>query len=308
MNSKARFWVTPGIAGILLVLVGCSGAGADQVTPQPSVPLAESPAADTTFVADLDVGGRTMHIVCIGPLGLDQPIVIFEHGLGGDFGVWANVLTKVGETHRGCSYDRAGSGMSERAPRPRTTRDQVTDLRALLEAAGVGPPYLLVGHSSGAYNVLVHAAGQPDDVAGMVLVDPRPPTASNRFLAELPPESATEADVIHQYRTGFTEWESDPSGNAEGLDLSASAAEAESARDLGSIPLIVLAADGDEGEGSDLDPVLAARFETIWAELQAELASRSSAGRLELIGNSTHDMPFDRPDAIVDAIEEILGG
>jgi len=308
MNIKARFRVAPGIAGILLVLVGCSAAGAGQLTSPPSVPPTASPSADTTLVADLDIGGRTLHIVCIGPVGLDEPTVIFEHGLGGDFGVWANVLTKVGETHRGCSYDRAGSGMSERAPGARTTRDQVADLRALLEAASVEPPYLLVGHSSGAYNVLVHAADQPDDVAGIVLVDPRPPTASTRLLAELPPESATEADVIHQYRTGYTEWESDPTGNAEGLDLIESAAEAESARDLGSTPLIVLVADGDEGEGSDLDPALAARFETIWAELQAELASRSDAGRLELVRNSTHDMPFDRPDAIVDAIEEILGG
>ncbi len=308
MNNVSRLGMLPVAAGILAIAVGCTPAGANQVTPAGTVPPSPSQAADTTLVADLDVGGRTLHIVCIGPIGLDQPTVIFEHGLGGDFGVWADVLTRVGATHRGCSYDRAGSGMSERAPGSRTTRDQVTDLRALLDAAGIEPPYLLVGHSSGAYNVLVHAADKPDDVAGMVLVDPRPPAASSRFLAELPAESATESDVIHQYRAGYTEWEADPSGNAEGLDLMASAAEAESARGFGSIPLIVLSADGDEGEGADLDPALATRFESIWAELQAELATRSTAGRLELIANSTHDMPFDRPDAIVDAIEEILGG
>jgi pimeloyl-ACP methyl ester carboxylesterase len=307
MNTVSRLGIVPVVAGILAIVVGCTSAGANQVTPAGAVPPIPSQTADTTLVADLDVGGRTLHIVCIGPLGLDQPTVIFEHGLGGDFGVWADVLTKVGETHRGCSYDRAGSGMSEQAPGARTTRDQVGDLRALLGAAGIEPPYLLVGHSSGAYNVLVHAADQPDDVAGMVLVDPRPPTASSRFLAELPTESATEPDVIHQYRAGYTEWEADPTGNAEGLDLLESAVQAEAARDFGSIPLIVLAADGDEGEGSDLDPALATTFETIWADLQAELATRSTAGRLELVSNSTHDMPFDRPDAIVDAIEEIIG-
>ena len=308
MKKLSRIGYVPVVAGILVVLIGCSATGADQATLPPTVPPTESPAADTTLVADLDVGGRTLHIVCIGPLGLDQPTVIFEHGLGGDFGVWANVLAKVAETHRGCSYDRAGAGMSEPAPGTRTTRDQVDDLRALLEAAEIGPPYLLVGHSSGAYNVLVHAADHPGDVSGMVLVDPRPPSASTRFLAELPPESATESDVIHQYRAGYTEWEADPSGNPEGLDLIASATEAEAARALGSIPLVVLSADGDEGEGADLEPALATRFESIWTELQAELASRSDAGRLELVKNSTHDMPFDRPDAIVEAIEELLAG
>ena len=308
MNNVSRLGMLPVAAGILAISVGCTPAGANQVTPAGTVPPSPSQAADTTLVADLDIGGRTLHIVCIGPLGLDQPTVIFEHGLGGDFGVWADVLTKVGETHRGCSYDRAGAGLSERAPGARTTRDQVGDLRALLDAAGIEPPYLLVGHSSGAYNVLVHAADKPDDVAGMVLVDPRPPAASTRLLAELPAESATESDVIHEYRAGYTEWEADPSGNAEGLHLIESAVEADAARDFGTIPLIVLAADGDEGEGSDLDPALAARFETIWTELQEELATRSTAGRFELVANSTHDMPFDRPDAIVDAIEEILAG
>ena len=307
MSHKTRPGIAPIVAGMLFVVVGCSAAGADRVSPSPSAVPTASAIADTALVADLDVGGRTIHIVCIGPVGLDEPTVIFEHGLGGDFGVWAEVLTTVGETHRGCSYDRAGAGMSEPAEGPRTTRDQVADLRSLLEAAGIEPPYLLVGHSSGAYNVLVHAAEQPDDVAGMVLVDPRPPTASARFLAALPAESGTESDAIHQYRAGYTAWEADPTGNAEGLHLIDSATEAESARDFGAIPLTVLSADGDEGEGSDLDPALASAFEAIWRDLQEELAARSEAGRFELVADSTHDMPFDRPDAIVEAIGEILG-
>ena len=307
MDRRTRLGIVQVVAGLLFAVVGCGAPGADRVSPGPSAAPTASAIADTTLVADLDVGGRTLHIVCIGPVGLDEPTVIFEHGLGGDFGVWADVLTTVGETHRGCSYDRAGAGMSEPAERPRTTRDQVADLRSLLEAARIEPPYLLVGHSSGAYNVLVHADEHPDDVAGIVLVDPRPPSASARFLAALPAESATESDAIHQYRAGYTAWEADPSGNAEGLHLIDSATEAESVKDLGSIPLTVLSADGDEGEGSDLDPALATAFEAIWRDLQEELAARSDAGRFELVVGSTHDMPFDRPDAIVEAIAELLG-
>lgn len=306
MNGQHLLRTVATVIGVLLV-VACSPAGANPTAPPPTAPVAESPGRDTTLVADIDVGGRTMHLVCIGPVEPGRPTVVFEHGLGGDFGVWADVLTAVGADRRGCSYDRAGAGMSERAPGSRTSGDQVADLRALLAAAKVEPPFVLVGHSSGAYNVLIHAAEHPDDVAGMVLVDPRPPMASTRFLAALPPESPTEADDIHQYRAGYTDWEADPSANSEGLDLLASAEEAEDAQDLGSIPLIVLAATGDEGEGSDLGPDLAARFEAIWQELQAELATRSSAGRLEPVERSAHDMPFDRPDAIIDAIKAAMG-
>ena len=67
---------------------------------------------------------------------------------------------------RGCSYDRAGIGMSKPGPTPQTTDGQVDDLHKLLAAAGVKPPYVLVGHSSGGWNVMVYAGRYPDEVAG----------------------------------------------------------------------------------------------------------------------------------------------
>jgi pimeloyl-ACP methyl ester carboxylesterase len=307
VRKTSRFPRPLAIAGLLASLTGC-GAAPNSGAPAASVAVVSpSPSADDTFVADLEIAGRRMHIVCLGPTNTGRPTVIFEAGLGGDFGVWAGVLTTVSKTNRGCSYDRAGDGMSEPASAPRTTTDQVDDLRALLAQARIAPPYLLVGHSSGAWNVLVHADRHPDDVMGAVLVDPRPPTASARFLAALPPETAGEPDLIHQYREGYTAWESDPSRNPEHLDLADSAIEAEGATGLGSKPLIVLAAVDDEGDGSDLDPALAATFDSIWSELQEQLATRSTTGRFVPVANTGHDMPDERPDAIVDAINEVLG-
>lgn len=297
------------LAGVLAVagIVAACGAGAPGPTTDPPVAVSPSAATDTTYVADLDVGGRTMHIVCLGPTDTGRPTVIFESGLGGEFDVWGEVITRLSATDRGCSYDRAGIGMSENADPPRTTSDQVEDLRALLAAAGVAAPYVLVGHSLGGWNVLVHADRHPDDVVGAVLVDARPPSASARFLAELPPESATEPDLLHQYREGYSSWEADATRNPEGLLLADSATEAQAADGLGDRPLIVLAAaDTGDGEGSDLGPPLAATFDAVWWDLQEELAARSSTGRLERVGETGHDMPYERPDAIVDAIEEVF--
>lgn len=301
-----RPMLTTALAGIAALAAACGAAGAPAASaPSPSAAVASS--TDTTFVADLDVGGRTMHIVCLGPTDTGRPTVVFEHGLDADYGVWAQVSTRVSETDRACAYDRAGAGLSEPAVGPRTSADQVADLQLLLAEAGIAPPYVMVGHSSGAWNALIEAAEHPSDVAGVVLVDPRPPSASARLLEALPPESASESDAIHQYRVGYADWESDPSGNAEGLHLADSALEADAA-DLGSIPLIVLAATGDEGEGADLGPELADTFESIWTELQQELATRSTDAQFVAVENSTHDMPFDRPDAIVEAIAEVMGG
>ena len=57
-------------------------------------------------------------------------------------------------------------------------KDQVADLRALLAVAKVTPPYILVGYSLGGWNVMVHADAHPADVVGAVMVDVRPPAAS----------------------------------------------------------------------------------------------------------------------------------
>ena len=72
-----------------------------------------------------------------------------------------------------CSYDRAGLGWSDPAPQPMSLDDRADDLRAMLSAAGLTGPLILVGHSYGGYIVRAFAKSQPERVAGIVLVDAR---------------------------------------------------------------------------------------------------------------------------------------
>ena len=72
---------------------------------------------------------------------------------------------------RVCSYDRAGAGWSDLGPRPRTMRQQVWELHALLEKAGEKPPFVLVGHSYGGWLARLFAETYPADVSGLVLVE-----------------------------------------------------------------------------------------------------------------------------------------
>lgn len=300
--------VTRIVAAISLstMIVGC-GNGAASSAPAAAGSAQPDPSTDTTLVADIDVGGRTIHLVCLGPTDTGRPTVVFEHGLGGDFGQWADVITEIATTDRGCSYDRAGAGMSEPAPGNRTTADQVEDLRTALQKAGVAPPYLLVGHSLGGWNAMVHDDLHPDDVVGAVLVDARPPEASARWLAALPPEAADESEAIHQNREEFTTFEADPTRNPEMLDIRASSAQAASAS-FGSDPLVVLVASRSKDDfWAGLEPQLATTMDAIWMELQEDLAGGSTKGTLQMVEGATHDVPGDRPDAIVDAIRSVLG-
>lgn len=119
----------------------------------------------------IDIGGHVLHLHCTGPVGAG-PTVIFESG-GGAFSTdWKAIQALLGSHVRTCAYDRAGSGWSEAGPTPRTLRQEVFELHALLETAKVPGPYVLVGHSIGGLLVRLYAEKYATNVAGMVLVDP----------------------------------------------------------------------------------------------------------------------------------------
>jgi len=112
---------------------------------------------------------RSLNLVCMGS---GDRTVLFDAG-GSDWSVvWALVQPVIAGKARACAYDRAGLGESDAAPGPRSPFAIVEDLHALIAAAALDPPLILVGHSLGGFNVKLYAALYPDDVAGLVLLDP----------------------------------------------------------------------------------------------------------------------------------------
>ena len=87
------------------------------------------------------------------------------------------ITPALAERGRVCSYDRANLGQSGPAPTPRTARDIVDDLHALLRAAAVPGPYLLIGHSEGGPYVQLYPRVYPTEVAGVLITNPVPPCA-----------------------------------------------------------------------------------------------------------------------------------
>lgn len=88
-----------------------------------------------------------------------------------------------------------------------------------------------------------------------------------------------------------------------------SAAQVRASRSLGSRPLIVLTA-GIPYAGNEDDDLLAdqqkAKRDNLWIhELQAEYVNLSSRGKQVVVQGSSHEMPADRPDAIIAAVHEV---
>ncbi|HEX6698553.1 MAG TPA: alpha/beta fold hydrolase, partial [Solirubrobacteraceae bacterium] len=123
--------------------------------------------------------GARLFLDCRG----DGPrTVVLDSGLGVDANAtWAGVRPAVARFARVCQYDRAGMGASPPGPRPRTSQRMVDELHALLRAAGVRPPYVLVGASFGGLNAQLFASEHPREVAGVVLVDGLHPDLDRRI-------------------------------------------------------------------------------------------------------------------------------
>lgn len=139
----------------------------------------------------VDIGGRTLNIFCSGD---GAPAVVFE-GAGHTAGyAWSGIQGEIAKFTQACWYDRAGYGWSDPAPSPRTFKAIAKDLHELLHAAGVLPPYVLVGATAGAFHVRVYNGLYPSEVAGAVLIhadDPdvfaHEPEYMKGSLASLPP-------------------------------------------------------------------------------------------------------------------------
>lgn len=104
--------------------------------------------------------------------GAGGPAVVFESGIAATHLNWSHIQTAVSEHTRTVSYDRAGLGWSTPSKTPRTPGNIALELRQMLQDAGIEPPFILVGHSFGGLVVRRFATLFPEEVAGVVLVDP----------------------------------------------------------------------------------------------------------------------------------------
>ena len=120
----------------------------------------------------VSVGNHRLHLRCEGR---GRPVVIFDAALGGSSLSWSLVHPAIARITRACSYDRGGFGWSDAGPLPRTAGRIADELHQLLRAAGVPPPYVLVGHSYGGLVMRLYASRHLDEIAGLVLIEPADP-------------------------------------------------------------------------------------------------------------------------------------
>jgi pimeloyl-ACP methyl ester carboxylesterase len=218
--------------------------------------------------------------------------IILEAGSGGDHRSWSLVQPLLNRLGRVVSYDRLDYGASGRSRRPRSAAIVAEQLREGLERAGVRPPYLLVGHSYGGALVRVFASKYPNDVIGIVLVDPAMENFYTRATIEEP----------RAYLAGLVDALLHDDNNAgEALRREYLAYETSMVQTRLSTPppprTSVLISALRQLEDSP-------RLNRLWLEEQTKWAQRVGARHLTL--DAGHNLPRLRPQEIADAVASLL--
>jgi pimeloyl-ACP methyl ester carboxylesterase len=291
----------------------------------------------------VEVGdGRHIQIDCRGESG---PTVVFQSGgdILGALG-WGPVMERVSQNARACAYSRAGILWSDPAQASFEPEEVARDLHAALEAAGEKPPYILVAHSRGGLYNLIFAGLYRDEIAGLVFADSSHPDQDRKFREAgvavgdyVTPAQELGLALSWTGLMRLTPYPADPSISEEvnAFYPKSAAANVREARgrdktlevagryrDLQNWPVVVLARELPEqtqarrfadahdayllsADGLDVGISTPAN-EVVWRKLQADLATWSSRGRLEIVPESNHAFFFFKPDVVANAVNEVL--
>jgi pimeloyl-ACP methyl ester carboxylesterase len=283
------------------------------------------------------------HDLLLHRTGAGNATVVLLPG-GGSVGLdlWL-VQAGVAEFAEVVSYDRGGTGWSSRdVALPRGLGEVGTELLDLLGVAGIAGPYILVGHSLGGFYARHLAAGHPESVAGLVLVE----TGHEDFRKYMPKELTDLWDAfepgealpdelpkeITDFYRGLFEQEMsawpaevrDPLvanhvhprwlgiGMLEGSNIKALNEEMRAAGPVPDVPTVFLTA-------MDVDPFKRATSmgvsdEALQAEIDGkarlydELAASFSRGENRRVAGVGHvTLLMRRPDAVVEAVRDVMG-
>jgi pimeloyl-ACP methyl ester carboxylesterase len=266
----------------------------------------------------VDVGGYRVHLYCTGT---GNPTVVIV-GAGFSFD-WGLVQPEVAKFTQVCSYDHSGIGWSDSGPKDSCAL-RGSEVHAALKNAGIKGPYVLVGHSLGALVARLYAGRYPEEVAGMVFVDhaahlgvtfiarPRDDATAPPPPPPMPSTPSGGGPIGIESDPNFSKlssrdrelhlWAMSQTRNQTALQTNvgisqectaeADAIAKEHSHPLGDKPLV------DVSTGEFRSPE--------YDKLQLNLLSLSQNSKQLIAQKSGHFVIIDRPDVVIDAINQVV--
>jgi pimeloyl-ACP methyl ester carboxylesterase len=227
------------------------------------------------------------HVLWQMDAGAGYPDVVLEAGRNDVAASWAPVMALLAPHVHVIAYDRAGLGASPRSADRAVLARQADDLAALITSTVTGR-CVLAGHSWGAIVVQLLAWRRPELVAGLVLVDP----AHEQMTAVMPRAARFAWRLARAVRR-------DELRGGDTVATRALLAELRRAPEpFPEVPVTVLSATRG----------MPRRWREHWTSLQAGLAASATHGRHQVIEGSGHHIPQERPEAVAQAILQVVAG
>ena len=256
--------------------------------------------------------------------GRGEPVVVFESGLGETIETWKSIYPHVSRLSTVLLYNRLGydhgddgdenemldlgvgllgsfvpggeyAGLALDAlngvdrltasPNERSGNQIVEELRRLLNALNLSPPYILVGHQAGGLYMTLFAKRYPDDVAGVVLIDAHHYDQTRRLGA---------STVAH-----FSRKLAEEPLRSEYLNLAETETQVKASSHFPDVPLKVIS----RGRCGALES--SAAFGE-WMQLQKELALLSGQGKHVISEKTSAEILSNDPELVVAMIASII--
>ncbi|MGW8526947.1 MULTISPECIES: alpha/beta fold hydrolase [Nocardiopsidaceae] len=247
----------------------------------------------------VDVGG---HALCARIVGEGPTVVLESGGSGQGVGTWGRDLERrLAERATVVTYDRAGVGRSG-GTQAATVTEAADGLHRLVHALGLELPAVFLGWSYGGLVTQVHAARHPEDVSGLVFVDP---TAAGTPPGSGPVRRLSFGAVsrLLRLRAAFGGRNAQELRELATILAGMPQAMEETARvrrevGLPPVPVRVVTA----GRRPRMPR---AHLEHLNADHLA-LAAQSPQGRVVVAERAGHQIPYEQPEAVLQALDEVL--
>ncbi len=266
--------------------------------------------------------------------GVGKHTLIIEGGVGQWSLQWKDFQHKLSSSAKVITYDRAGYGWSEASPFPRTAGQEALELHEALRNAGASPPYILMGHSYGAFIMKAFLKLYPDEVVGLILAEGAHENQFNylpsvvndmlnygmqefRSLAIMGREGKLEPSAFsvdsllrEEYWSAYRQCKAKPAfyqAMHDEMYLLPVTFTQSHLPDVYNIPLLAITAEKSfDGFARAMPEFPLAECNTKWMDLQRESLSPFPLHRHVIIKSASHDLAASAPDELLKHVQQFI--
>lgn len=287
-KSKSRICAAITLVLLMRVLAGSMNAEAQ-----------EGPGGGLSVIDTMvTVGENRLHFQIIEG---GSPKILLEAGGGMDLTEWAELgprmVRETGATV--ISYDRAGFGKSDLPEIPHDMRMEAAWLWKALGLLGLDSDLVLVGHSFGGWMIRLEASEYPDDVRGMVFIDPFSAEfvdilgveyLDNHPMTGKLPFDTSDPEKLTKFERALVRMVGDGLGPKMEIMKQTTVPE--------DIPVTIIM--------SGLQTMPKAEEQEAWRKALEQMAASIDGAVLIVAEESNHMIPQNQPDIVIEAVKETV--